>query len=132
MFACAEYLLAGLPVVTTPNKGGRDFYVDDDFCVTVPADPRDIAAAVAALKARAIPRQAVRERTMRRIEAERARFVDLVNAILGEEGIDRYFEGFWPLKRPVIMEWLSPGEARRRATRGVIDEIVRTRAPAGD
>ena len=52
MFASTEYLLAGLPVVTTPSRGGRDVYLDDEFCLTVPPDPRAVATAVAALKAR--------------------------------------------------------------------------------
>lgn len=124
MFACAEYLLSGLPVVTTPNKGGRDFYLDDDFCISVAADPRAVASGVAALKARRIPRRLVRERTLRRILSERARFIELMNAIYGESGITQEFRGFWPLKRPVIMEWIRPKDARRNAIEGVVDEIA--------
>jgi hypothetical protein len=131
MFACAEYLLAGLPVITTPNRGGRDFYIDEDYCITVADDPREIAAAVTALKAREIPRHAIRERTMRRIQSERARFIELVNAIYAELGVGEEFAGFWPLKRPVIMEWLGPGTARKRATEGEVDEVVLPGTAAG-
>ena len=124
MFACAEYLLSGLPVVTTANKGGRDFYLDNDFCICVTDDPRAVAAGVAALKARGIPRQLVRERTLRRILSERSRFIELINAIYAESGITQEFSGFWPLKRPVIMEWIRPKDARRNAIRGIVDELT--------
>lgn len=89
MSACAECLLAGLPVVTTPNRGGRDFHVDGETCIEVAADPRQITAAVDAVKAKAIPRRAIRDRTLTRIHAERTRFVDLVNAIYSESGVRR-------------------------------------------
>ncbi len=130
MFACAEYLLAGLPVVTTPNQGGRNFFLDDETCITVEADPHAIAKAVAFLKAKALPRDYVREQALARITAERARFIDLVNAIHAELGIDEPFEGFWPLKRPVIMEWVKPNFVRRRAVKGVVDDLaVRASVP---
>lgn len=124
MFASAEYLLSGLPVVTTPNKGGRDFYLDDEFCIETGADPREIAAGVAALKARGIPRHAVRERTMRRILSERSRFIEFVNAVYTECGIGEKFQGFWPIKRPSVMEWIKPRAARKRAVRGMVDNLI--------
>lgn len=127
MFACAEYLLSGLPVVTTPNKGGRDFYLDDDFCITVAADARAVAAGVYELKARGIPRHEVRERTLQLIASERRRFVELINSVYAEAGIAPRFSGFWPLRRPVIMQWIKPDLARRNAIDGIVDDL----APSG-
>ena len=132
MFASAEYLLAGLPVVTTPNKGGRDFYVDGDFCITAADDPRDIAAAGAALKARAIPREAIRERALKKIQPEREKFIDLVNAIYREAGVEEVFNGVWPLKRPVVMPWFKRRRARRLAVTGAVDEVVVSRGHRGE
>ena len=54
MFASTEYLLSGLPVVSTPSTGGRHVYYDEEYCWTVPPDPRSVAEAVAALKAKGI------------------------------------------------------------------------------
>jgi len=65
MFASTEYLLAGLPIVTTASAGGRDVYHDAEYCWTVPADPAAVADAVDHLKARNIPRRYIRERTLR-------------------------------------------------------------------
>ena len=132
MFACAEYLLAGLPVVTTPNTGGRNFFLDGETCITADADPQAIASAVASLKERALPRAHVREKALALINAERARFIDLVNAIHAELGIADRFHGFWPLKRPVVMEWLKPRHARSRALAGTADEIADPHAAARD
>ena len=39
MYACVEYLLAGLPVVSTPNIGGRDLFSDPQFWITAEATP---------------------------------------------------------------------------------------------
>jgi len=124
MFACTEYLLAGLPVVSTPSRGGRDFHRDNDFYVEVEADPGAVAAAVAALRARNIPREAVRERALARMQAERARFVGLGNAILSESGAEPDFRGFWPLKRPVVMVWTRSRTARKRTVRRIVDDLT--------
>jgi glycosyltransferase involved in cell wall biosynthesis len=85
-YAAMEYMLAGLPVVSTPSQGGRDVYFDPDYCAVVAPDPRSIRDAVAALRQRNIPRAYVRERTLRRIEPARRRFMALVEAIIGDLG----------------------------------------------
>ena len=38
--ASIEYLLSGLPVVSTPSKGGRDVFFDPDYCAIVDSLPR--------------------------------------------------------------------------------------------
>lgn len=80
MFASMEYLLAGLPVVSTPSRGGRDHFFDPDFCLVVPPDPRAINEAVEALKARRIPQETVRSRTLARLRREREHLVDVLQA----------------------------------------------------
>lgn len=123
MFACTEYLLAGLPVVTTPNRGGRDGYLDADYCLTVPPDPRSVAEAVSALKARRVPRAHIRARTLARLTKDRERFTDLVNAILAEGGSPRRIGGPWPFRHPV-MEWLPAAVAVERALAGRVDAFA--------
>lgn len=46
MFACAEYLLCGLPVVNTANIGGRDHIIPEVAVRQVPDCPKEVAAAV--------------------------------------------------------------------------------------
>jgi glycosyltransferase involved in cell wall biosynthesis len=121
MFAGTEYLLAGLPIVTTPSVGGRDVYFDRDFCLTVPPDPGAVAAAVQALKVRRIPREHIRARTLQRIEADRRRFLEFLNRLLAEAGSRRRLDWPWPFKKPVTMAWVPVQEAIDRAVHGLVD-----------
>jgi glycosyltransferase involved in cell wall biosynthesis len=78
MFASMEYLLAGLPIVSTPSRGGRDYFFDPDYCLIVPPDPRAIRDAIEALKTRRIPAAAIRERTLEKVKRERHRLFDIL------------------------------------------------------
>ncbi len=95
MVACMEYLLAGLPVVTTPNIGGRDRYLTPETSITAEANPRAIREAVEALKARAIPRRVVRQATLKLVERDRATFNAFIDSLREghppvETGDDRF------------------------------------------
>ena len=109
MRASMEYMLAGLPIVSTPSIGGRDYFFDPDYCVIAPPDPRSIAEAVAALIARNIPRDYIRQRTLARVERERARFTAFVQARIdrggGSPGFAERFEGL--VRRWQIKPWLT-------------------------
>ncbi len=121
MFASTEYLLSGLPIVTTPSQGGRQVYHDAEYCLTVVPDPRSVGEAVQALKARGIPRDHIRNRTLQRLNRDRERFMALLNSILEEAGSARRLAGPWPFRKDVTMEWLPPQQALVRADFGVVD-----------
>jgi hypothetical protein len=125
MFASTEYLLSGLPIVTTPSLGGRTVYHDAEYCWTVPPDPRSVAEAVQALKARAIPRAYIRDRTLRRLKQDRERFLAFLNTILEEGGSPRRLAGPWPFRKDVTQEWLPPQQAMDRADFGIVDGFHR-------
>ena len=46
MLSAGEYLLSGLPIVSTHNIGGRDVFFDDYNSVSVRAEPQVVAQAV--------------------------------------------------------------------------------------
>lgn len=121
MYASTEYLLAGLPVVSTPSRGGRALYYDDEYCLTVPPDVRSVAEAVEALKARRIPRDYVRQKTLKRMESDRSRFLALLNEIVGAERGRQRFEMPWPFQAMLLMDWLPPAEATMRLIHGLVD-----------
>ncbi len=81
MIASMEYLLAGLPVVSSPSLGGRDRYFDPDVTMIVEPNPRAVREAVEALKARNIPREVVREKTLKLVSRDRMAFNDFVDSL---------------------------------------------------
>ena len=121
MFASTEYLLAGLPIVSTPSAGGRHIHFDPDYCLTVPPDPRLVAEAVAAMKARGIPRGHIRERVLQRLDRDRTRFIDLINRVLAASGATSRLAMPWPFRKPVTMEWFTAELAVERAASGRVD-----------
>ncbi len=123
MFASMEYLLSGLAIVSTPSKGGRHIYFDDEYCLTVAPDPRAIAEAVQALAARKIPRAHIHDQAVRRIVADRDRFLGLLNAILDASGRAPAFGPVWPFEKPILMQWLQPAAAIDRARKSEVDAL---------
>ena len=55
MYASTQYLLCGLPVVTTNNIGGRNTFFHPDYVYYAEDDSRDIAHGVEELKNRKFP-----------------------------------------------------------------------------
>jgi glycosyltransferase involved in cell wall biosynthesis len=87
MFASIEYLLSGVPVVTTPSIGGRDVFFNDDCALTVPAEPAAVAAGVREMAARRLDPHAVRARTLQRMAEHRRRLVDFIVRTAQAQGV---------------------------------------------
>jgi glycosyltransferase involved in cell wall biosynthesis len=81
MFVSMEYLLCGLPVVSTPSLGGRDVFWDDRFVLVCEPTPEKIAAAVQELKARRLDPQLIRAATLERVQQHRDRLRELLAPI---------------------------------------------------
>ena len=64
MLASIQYLLCGLPVVTTPSRGGRDVFFDANNSLVVTPEPNAVAAGVRELIARKIDPWTIRARTI--------------------------------------------------------------------
>jgi glycosyltransferase involved in cell wall biosynthesis len=109
MRVAVEYQMAGLPIVATPCRGGRDHYLDTETWLVTPPDPRAVHEAVDAMQARAIPRAVVRARIMQRVERDRRRFVDFVQSIVEQEGGAGSFEPTFHrlLRHDLFERWLS-------------------------
>jgi glycosyltransferase involved in cell wall biosynthesis/predicted O-methyltransferase YrrM len=112
-YASMEYMLAGLPVVSTPSLGGRDVFFDEEYCVICEPAAEAVREAVEALKKRNLPRGHIRARTLAKIEPERKRFLSLVNELLSELGSRNGFVARWPDTNGVI-PWDSFGNHVRR------------------
>jgi glycosyltransferase involved in cell wall biosynthesis len=97
MRSAMEYLLCGLPVVSTDSVGGRDRYFIGPHARVVPPDADKVAAAVADLKAKAIPPHAIREYVGRLIAFDRHNFMTNANKIVERElGVRDHFRSFAP------------------------------------
>lgn len=83
MTASIEYLLAGLPVVTTPNRGGRDVFFDTKYCRWVDSNATDVARAVAHLRAEEIPPAEIRHSTIAKIKEANSEFIYFLAHKLG-------------------------------------------------
>ncbi|MDF3073370.1 MAG: hypothetical protein K0S54_1037 [Alphaproteobacteria bacterium] len=107
MRASMEYLFAGLPLVSTFSRGGRDQFFDADYCAVVPPDPAMIAQAVRELAARNVPRSHVQRRTMHKLTAHRERMVQIVQqaiASLGHQGRAGITWPWWDYERTFTAE----------------------------
>lgn len=130
MLSSMEYMLAGLPIVSTPSLGGRDLFFDPEYCLVVPPDPGRIRDAVAALRARGIPRAYVREKTLLRIGAQRRSFLALLDDFLVRSGYEPRFGDRWPWleKRSLC----AGGNAKKQiALAGLHEKSRPARAVAG-
>lgn len=95
MFASIQYLLAGLPVVTTASIGGRDEFFDAENSIIVEADPLAVKRGVQIMIEKSIDRDLIRSRTLERMNIHRQRFISLVQKIYDSEGNGRNFSKEW-------------------------------------
>ncbi len=95
MAASMEYLLCGVPVVTTPSRGGRDHFFDSRFCVTVEPDAREVARAVIELCGRAPAPEIIRAAVLERLQRERRKLHDILRDIFEKEAITPRFADAW-------------------------------------
>lgn len=86
-YASSEYLLCGLPVVSTPSRGGRDVFYNDDNSKIVEPTADAVAAGVTELIARAPDRWALHRAHVAQSLAFRSRFIgDVLAPILRDAG----------------------------------------------
>jgi glycosyltransferase involved in cell wall biosynthesis len=86
MMASMEYLLCGLPIVSTKSLGGREVFFDDSYVEIVDDDPKKVSEAVKFLISRNISPELIRKTTLEKIQIHRNKFIDLINKILRNEG----------------------------------------------
>lgn len=95
MYVSTEYLLSGLPVVTTPNIGGRNFFFEDEYCQIAEPNSYAIRDAVLELSARDLSPEMIRNKTIIKMLHQRKVFCDLVQSIYDKENVGRKFIDEW-------------------------------------
>ncbi len=96
MRASAEYLFAGLPLVSTFSRGGRDQFFDADFCAVVPPSPDIVAHSVRELIGRRLSRHHIRRRVMHKLTAHRERLMQVVQQAIAALGSPERPRIAWP------------------------------------
>jgi FkbM family methyltransferase len=110
-YATTEYVLCGLPVVSTSSVGGRDCWLHPQYSRIVPATSRAVAEAVAELKAAATNPWDIRDHAIKIICEQRQRFFRIGQDIYGTEnrGMD-FARDFYGSFRHKVAEWRSHRE----------------------
>ncbi|TPK73959.1 glycosyltransferase [Mesorhizobium sp. B2-4-15] len=108
MYSSMEYLLAGLPIVSTPSLGGRDVFFDPDYCMIVEPEPVAIRRAVERLRDRAIPREEIRGRTLEKVRAGRLELTAYLSALKQRLGSGGPPFSQWPFQGAgTLMRWAT-------------------------
>ncbi len=86
MYASLEYLLCGIPVVSTPSKGGRDEFFNDENSIIVPPQADAVAQAVQRWKKSPPNPHTIREQTLKQLNSVRLGLCIYVAKLIEEEG----------------------------------------------
>ncbi|MFH7244819.1 MAG: glycosyltransferase [Spirulina sp.] len=89
MFAACEYLLCGIPVVSTPSKGGRDEFFTSENSLIVPPDAFEIARAVEYWKNHSPDPKTIRKQTLKQIHKLRLKYCAYISRLIVEAGGDK-------------------------------------------
>ncbi len=97
-YASTEYLLCGLPVVSTPSRGGRDVFYDDTTAVICQPDAGDVVRAVRHAAERVgrgeITAAEIRRRTVERIGGFRENLIGSLRQVGHRFGLDIDFRSY--------------------------------------
>jgi glycosyltransferase involved in cell wall biosynthesis len=85
-YASSEYILCGVPVVTTDCRGGREVWYERDNHITAKARPESVARAVRELSSRSLDASFIRQAHIEKSNVFRRRFVELTQALCEEYG----------------------------------------------
>lgn len=95
-FSSSEYLLCGIPVVSTHSKGGRDVWYSNYNAIVVPPDPGEISAAVRDFVSNPRDPERIRAEHVRLARYFRSKFTAQLQRVLDrfDEGVDAedYFQ----------------------------------------
>jgi hypothetical protein len=123
-FASIQYLLAGLPVVTTHNEGGRDEFLSCSVARWVDDNPAAVAAGVAKLVKQDIDPGFIRSEALRKVSEHRVRLLSWMQRAVAEDNDATRSTRSWSSWPPdVPNKGMAPGVP-------VNDVVGRIREPA--
>jgi glycosyltransferase involved in cell wall biosynthesis len=94
-YASIQYLLCGVPVVSTRSRGGRDVFFDDEYVMIVEDNAEAVRAGVEEMLRRRLAPERIRAQTLEKIKSHRDTLVKCVQRIYDAEGVPRRFASEW-------------------------------------
>ncbi|CAN0034149.1 unnamed protein product, partial [Chrysoparadoxa australica] len=95
-FASSEYLLCGIPVVSTHSTGGRDVWYNNENSIVCEPDEDAIAEAVNFFSHNQTDPHLIRDQHIAQSLVFRKNFIDMLQSVFDDYGVDRsassYFE----------------------------------------
>ena len=105
-YASAEYLLCGVPLVTTPSIGGRHAFYDPDHVLVVEPTAEAVAAGVAVMNARTLDPWDVRRSVLAKMRDHRLRLAAWLSEVTGEDLLRAADGAGWlPAFRNKLASW---------------------------
>ncbi len=84
MFSCGEYTLCGIPVVNTPNRGGRDTLLPECAVRPTAPDPDSVAEAVNFWRENPVDPREIRQEFLKLARPQKEFVQELLNSIAGK------------------------------------------------
>lgn len=116
-YSSSEYLLCGLPVVSTPSRGGRDVWYNEYNSLIVEAKPDAVAAGVEAFLRSPRDPQRIRAMHIEQAQSHRRRFILLLSQIFARYGVsdisaedyfrENYFDKMKSSSRPLLHQYFG-------------------------
>lgn len=94
MFVAGEYLLAGIPVVSTQNMGGRHYLMPAEYLEIVEDCPHAVAEGVTKLAAANFKPEQIRDETIKLMQAHQQALREYLTAIRKVHNAPAYTEPF--------------------------------------
>lgn len=88
MFVSAEYLLSGIPVVSTKNLGGREWVMPKEYWRRAEADVDSVATVVEELKRMKADPEDIRAKTLEMYRPHRGKMCEILKKIYDSHGLD--------------------------------------------
>lgn len=96
MFVSTEYLLCGIPIVSTKARGGRCELFDEYSCLIVDDSPDAVKKGVEEMKRRELSPVQIREKVLAQINSHREKFILIIQRIYDKKSVGRDFMKEWP------------------------------------
>lgn len=114
MYASIQYLLAGLPVVSTQSLGGRDEFFHPEYAPIVADNSEAVATGVTQMRDCPVKADEIRRRTLDKIEQHKTRLFELLDSICSNEDWRSDMRRRWDSWAYLPVPFVTPNAIRKR------------------